>query len=72
MRLGGDAAGSAVMRPVIMAMRLMSSENPCSVSSAKPMGNAKRAGQRTRPPALGEISPDCHASSAGGHDRISM
>ena len=39
------------------AMRLMSSEMPCSASSKKPTGISSLAGQRISPPALAEISP---------------
>ena len=37
-------------------MRFTSSENPCSPRSAKPIGTRMRAGQKSRPPALPEIS----------------
>src|SRR5207249_2876919 len=44
------------MRPLRNAMRLISSETPCSESRQNPTGTRNRAGHRIRPPALPEIS----------------
>ena len=49
-----DACGSGI-RPRITAMRLISSEMPCTSSSANPMMISDLAGHCGRPPAL----PDC-------------
>ena len=38
------------------AMRLMSSEMPCSAISAKPSGSMSLTGQRIRPPAFDDVS----------------
>ena len=48
--------GSSI-RPRRKAMRLISSDTPCSPSSAKPSGTSAYTGQRIRPPALDDISP---------------
>ena len=44
------------MWPRRNAMRLMSSETPCRISSANPTGTSSRAGQMMRPPALVDTS----------------
>ena len=51
-RLRRDPASS----PCRKAMRLISSDTPCSASSAKPTGSSTYTGQRIRPPALLDIS----------------
>jgi len=38
-------------------MRLINSDQPCSISSVKPTGRATHTGQRIRPPGLPDISP---------------
>ena len=38
-------------------MRLITSETPCNASITKPDGITNLIGQRTRPPALPDISP---------------
>jgi hypothetical protein len=40
-----------------MAIRLTSSDSPCSVSRAKPAGIRAQTGQRIRPPASPDVSP---------------
>ena len=44
----------------------MSSEMPCSHSSVKPRGIIRYTGQRIRPPALLDISPDARARVKNG------
>src|SRR5262249_11855390 len=44
--------------PVRKARRLISSDQPCSMSSEKPTGRASHTGQRISPPELPDISPD--------------
>ena len=56
------------MSPRRYAKRLISSEIPCRVSRKNPTGTSSRAGQRTRPPALPEISPLVQAFMKTGHD----
>ena len=48
---------SIVTSPRSAAMRLITSETPCSASSTKPDGITNLMGQRTSPPALPDISP---------------
>src|SRR5439155_18296611 len=51
----GFSVGSG-MSPRRNAMRLMSSETPCTINRRKPTGTKSRAGQMISPPALVEIS----------------
>src|SRR6185437_13776531 len=51
---GGSAASSRI--PSKVATRLMISETPCRISSAKPIGISTLTGQRSRPPASPDIS----------------
>src|ERR1700730_886652 len=48
---------SIVTRFCSAAMRLMTSETPCNASMTKPAGITNLMGQRTKPPALPDISP---------------
>src|SRR6185436_876501 len=47
--------------PFSAAMRLITSETPCSASKTKPTGTTSLIGQRSRPPALLEVSPTAYA-----------
>ena len=55
--------------PVRKATRLISSEIPCRISSANPIGITRRTGQRTSPPGFWDISPEFHALVNTGQDR---
>src|SRR5205085_2345335 len=50
--VGLSYLASIVASPRKAAMRLMTSETPCSASSTKPEGITNLIGQRIRPPAL--------------------
>ena len=55
--IGLSYFASMVTRFCSAAMRLITSETPCSASSTMPAGTTNLIGQRTRPPALLESSP---------------
>ena len=50
-------------------MRLISSDQPCSISSTKPTGSAAHTGQRISPPELPDISPERNICITTGIDR---
>ena len=49
-------------------MRLISSEMPCAASSVKPIGSRILTGQRSKPPALADISLILIDSAISGSD----
>ncbi len=53
-------------------MRLMSSDQPCSISSVIPTGIATHTGQRIRPPGLPDTSPDWYIWITTGMLRYRM
>src|SRR5262245_35594971 len=55
--VGLSYLASIVTSPRRAAIRLMTSETPCSASMTKPAGITNLIGQRIRPPALPDISP---------------
>src|SRR5215475_13046134 len=55
--VGLSYLASIVTSPRRAAIRLMTSETPCSASMTKPAGITNLIGQRFRPPALPDISP---------------
>src|ERR1700728_3953858 len=55
--VGLSYLASIVSSPRSAAMRLMTSDTPCNASITKPAGITNLIGQRTRPPALPDISP---------------